>query len=92
MLACVKPTACSAAILIRPVSIEREGIAYYNSGNWADSPPTYLTIDADGVRIHEYHESHETHDSANAESTDEFGLPDVDESDVEENEYESAIR
>ena len=76
----------------KAVSIEREGIAYYNSGNWADSPPTYLTIDAGGVRIHEYHESHETHDSANAESTDEFGLPDVDESDVEENEYESAIR
>jgi predicted phosphodiesterase len=35
---------------------EREGVAYYNSGGWADSPPTYLTIDSEGVRIHEYHE------------------------------------
>ena len=35
---------------------EREGVAYYNSGSWADSPPTYLTIDSEGVRINEYHE------------------------------------
>ena len=35
---------------------EREGVAYYNSGSWADSPPTYLTIDSAGVRINEYHE------------------------------------
>jgi len=29
-------------------------IEYYNSGSWADSRGTYITIDAEGVRIHEY--------------------------------------
>jgi predicted phosphodiesterase len=76
----------------KAISIEREGIAYYNSGNWADFPPTYLTIDAGGVRIHEYHESPEAHDLANTESTDEFGLPDLDENEVEDNEYEVVPR
>src|SRR5882724_2255164 len=37
-------------------SIERDSVAYYNSGSWADFPPTYLTIDSAGVRSHEYHE------------------------------------
>ena len=36
--------------------IERDGVAYYNSGSWTDFPPTYLTINSDGVRIHEYRE------------------------------------
>ncbi len=35
---------------------ERDGVAYYNSGSWTDFPPTYLTIDSHGVRIHEYRE------------------------------------
>ena len=35
---------------------EREGVAYYNSGSWTDFPPTYLTIDSEGVRIHECRE------------------------------------
>ena len=59
-------------------SIEREGVAYYNSGSWADSPPTYLTIDSEGVRIHEYHESANDFDTASAEAADEFGFPDED--------------
>jgi len=42
---------------------EREGVAYYNSGGWTDFPPTYLTIDSEGVRIHEYHDRVEDHDS-----------------------------
>jgi UDP-2,3-diacylglucosamine pyrophosphatase LpxH len=37
---------------------EQDGIQYYNVGGWTDSRPTYLTIDAEGVRIHEY-EDHE---------------------------------
>ena len=36
---------------------ERDGVAYYNSGSWTDFPPTYLTIDSSGVRIHEYREA-----------------------------------
>lgn len=33
-----------------------DGIEYYNSGSWTDARPTYITVDAEGVQIHEYHE------------------------------------
>ena len=33
---------------------EQNGIQYYNSGGWVDSIPTYITIDEEGVQIHEY--------------------------------------
>jgi UDP-2,3-diacylglucosamine pyrophosphatase LpxH len=33
---------------------EREGVEYYNAGSWTDSTPTFLTVDAEGVRIQEY--------------------------------------
>ena len=33
---------------------ERGGIEYYNSGGWVDSRLTYLTIDEEGVQIHEF--------------------------------------
>ncbi|HEX8814177.1 MAG TPA: UDP-2,3-diacylglucosamine diphosphatase [Terriglobales bacterium] len=36
---------------------QKDGIDYYNSGGWVDSKLTYLTIDADGVQIHEYREN-----------------------------------
>ena len=67
--------------------LERDGVAYYNSGSWTDSMPTYLTIDADGVRIHEYRPQAEDDrpaaiDSAMAEDADESGF-------LEEAEYES---
>ena len=42
---------------------ERDGIEYYNAGSWTDSAPTYLTLDADGVRIHTYREA-EPHERA----------------------------
>jgi UDP-2,3-diacylglucosamine pyrophosphatase LpxH len=40
---------------------EENGIHYYNSGGWVDSRLTYLTVDEQGVRIHEFneHESNE---------------------------------
>jgi UDP-2,3-diacylglucosamine pyrophosphatase LpxH len=34
----------------------QDGIDYYNSGGWIDSPLTYITVGEDGVRIHEYRE------------------------------------
>ncbi len=54
---------------------ERDGVAYYNSGSWTDFPPTYLTIDSEGVRIHEFREPSEvgqdsSHDSSLAELAD----------------------
>jgi UDP-2,3-diacylglucosamine pyrophosphatase LpxH len=39
-----------------PLFRERDGIEYYNSGSWTDATPTYITVDAEGVRIHEYQE------------------------------------
>jgi UDP-2,3-diacylglucosamine pyrophosphatase LpxH len=38
------------------IHLEKDGIHYYNSGGWVDSRLTYLTIDEEGVRIHEYSE------------------------------------
>src|SRR5215471_5153714 len=34
--------------------VEKDGIAYYNSGGWVDYRLTYLTIDETGVQIHEF--------------------------------------
>ena len=42
---------------------ERDGIDYYNSGGWVDSRLTYLTIDEQGVQIHEYRERADDRDS-----------------------------
>jgi UDP-2,3-diacylglucosamine pyrophosphatase LpxH len=36
--------------------VEKNGIHYYNSGGWVDSRLTYLTVDEQGVRIHEFNE------------------------------------
>lgn len=33
---------------------EKDGTHYYNSGGWVDSKLTYITVDEEGVRIHEY--------------------------------------
>jgi UDP-2,3-diacylglucosamine pyrophosphatase LpxH len=81
------------------VHVEEEGIHYYNSGGWVDSRLTYLTIDEQGVQIHEFnqHEYNERADDrdssqkrgeADSESTDladESGL-------LEDVEYESVGR
>ncbi len=79
--------------------VEQDGVHYYNSGGWVDSRLTYLTIDEQGVKIHEYHE-HEyiervddrdsgeergEADSAFADVADESGL-------LEDVEYESVGR
>lgn len=36
-----------------------DGIHYYNSGGWVDSRLTYLTIDEQGVQIHDYNHKFE---------------------------------
>jgi UDP-2,3-diacylglucosamine pyrophosphatase LpxH len=38
------------------VHVEQDGIHYYNSGGWVDSRLTYLTVNEQGVQIHEYDE------------------------------------
>jgi len=56
---------------------EQNGIEYYNSGGWVDSIPTYITIDEQGVQIHEYRSSESGNPSeehGEAESVlDDFG-------------------
>src|SRR5208282_3448746 len=43
--------------------VEQEGIHYYNAGGWVDSRLTYLTVDEQGVRIHEFNEhAHNEHE------------------------------
>jgi len=55
------------------IHIEEDGTHYYNSGGWVDSQLTYLTVDEEGVRIHEFneheynnheHSEHESHERA----------------------------
>ncbi len=38
----------------RAMHAERNGVAYYNTGCWTGSRPTYVTVGEEGVRIHEY--------------------------------------
>jgi UDP-2,3-diacylglucosamine pyrophosphatase LpxH len=49
--------------------VEEDGIHYYNSGGWVDSRLTYLTVDEQGVQIHEFNE-HEFNEHAHHERTD----------------------
>jgi UDP-2,3-diacylglucosamine pyrophosphatase LpxH len=51
------------------VHAELDGIHYYNSGGWVDSRLTYLTVDEQGVRIHEYDE-HEFKEHEHIERAD----------------------
>ena len=82
------------------VHVERDGVDYYNSGGWVDSKLTYLTVDEQGVQIHEYieHEDEQQRaddrnsseergeaDSAAFDFADESGL-------LEDVEYESVGR
>jgi UDP-2,3-diacylglucosamine pyrophosphatase LpxH len=36
--------------------VVQDGIHYYNSGGWVDSRLTYLTVDEQGVQIHEFNQ------------------------------------
>jgi UDP-2,3-diacylglucosamine pyrophosphatase LpxH len=55
--------------------LERDRCHYYNAGGWVDASNTYITIDAEGVRIREYQPSHDSDDAAERiESPDELGF------------------
>jgi UDP-2,3-diacylglucosamine pyrophosphatase LpxH len=73
------------------IHVVQQGVDYYNSGGWVDSRMTYLTVDEQGVNIHEYTERTDHRDSgeergeadsAFADFADESGL-------LEDVEYES---
>ncbi len=38
------------------IQVEKDGIEYVNSGGWVDSRMTYVTVDEQGVQIHEFNE------------------------------------
>ena len=38
------------------IEVEQDGLHYFNSGGWVDSRLTYLTVDEQGVEIHEFDE------------------------------------
>jgi len=51
--------------------VEQDGVHYYNSGGWVDSRLTYLTVDEQGVEIHEYDEhEHREHDHERTDDRD----------------------
>ena len=79
--------------------VEQDGIHYYNSGGWVDSRLTYLTVDEQGVQIHEYNESEYAKRADDRDSSQERGEADssfadfADESGLlEDVEYESVGR
>lgn len=37
-----------------PITIEQDGIHYYNTGAWTNGQPTYVTISGQEIAIHEY--------------------------------------
>jgi len=49
---------------------EQGGIHYYNAGGWVDEKSTYITIDANGVQIHEYQAPPDEEDSSGERDTD----------------------
>jgi len=74
--------------------LEQDGINYYNSGGWVDSRLTYLTIDEEGVQIHEYRERTDNRDTSEERGETDSAVADfADESGLLENvEYESVGR
>ena len=69
------------------IHVERDGIHYYNAGGWVDSRMTYLTVDEEGVRIHQYSEraDHLETGQATGELTSGAAMGEV----IEDAEYES---
>jgi UDP-2,3-diacylglucosamine pyrophosphatase LpxH len=51
------------------IHVEQDGLHYYNSGGWVDSRLTYLTIDEQGVQIHDFDE-HEFNEHESGERAD----------------------
>jgi hypothetical protein len=58
------------------VHVEQDGIHYYNSGGWVDSRLTYLTVDEQGVRIHDFNEHDSNERADDRDSSQERGEPD----------------
>jgi len=46
------------------IQAEQSGVAYYNTGCWTSSNPTYVTVGQEGVEIHEYQQRSDDCDSS----------------------------
>src|ERR1700684_1131869 len=55
------------------IQVEKDGIHYYNAGGWVDSRMTYLTVDEQGVHIHEFDEHEYTERADDRDSSQERG-------------------
>jgi hypothetical protein len=49
---------------------EQNGISYYNTGAWVDERPTYIVINEEGVKIHEYERTDDRDSSEERSETD----------------------
>jgi UDP-2,3-diacylglucosamine pyrophosphatase LpxH len=53
------------------IEVEQGGLHYFNSGGWVDSRLTYLTVDEQGVEIHEFDEhEYNEHDGERVDDRD----------------------
>ncbi len=81
------------------IQVEQDGIEYCNSGGWVDSRLTYVTVDEEGVQIHEYNEHQYDERTDDRDSSEERGEADTEFADfadesglLEDVEYESVSR
>jgi UDP-2,3-diacylglucosamine pyrophosphatase LpxH len=81
------------------IRVEQDGIEYCNSGGWVDSRLTYVTVDEQGVQIHEYDEHEYDERAHDRDSSQERGEADTEFADfadesglLEDVEYESVSR
>ena len=65
-------TECSADIRMKPMQARRRDIEYFNTGSWTQATATYVTIDEEGVQIHEYDERIDDRDSCEERSEADF--------------------
>jgi len=58
------------------MSVERDGIEYFNTGCWTQAKATYITVDHEGVKLHEYVERFDDCDSGEERGQADFLLAD----------------
>jgi UDP-2,3-diacylglucosamine pyrophosphatase LpxH len=54
----------------------RKDVEYFNTGSWTQAAATFVTIDEEGVQIHEYDERVEHRNSCEERSEDDFAFAD----------------
>lgn len=58
------------------MQIKRRDVEYFNAGSWTQAAATFVTIDDEGVQIHEYDERVEHRNSCEERSEDDFAFAD----------------